>query len=281
VTGDAPPAPYLDELWAALPTLRCCVVVGLPGTGKSLYLRELARRGAELGRAVHLLQWDIARRAWDRHPGVPGLYPELEGVTHPAIRAAANTWVRTAIERWDDTVPDSDLLLVEAPHVGGRFSALARRERDRVEVLLGDVRTAFAVVVPTQGVRGLLRQQRERDLGSASAGAPELGDAGVDVLDALTDSLRDVASALGLRAGTGSGYDPALCRDVMAVVLRHRRIVDVSPDRLLEVSGSVYELREGVRHVVPSDEDVAESLATVGSWSRHDLDSYTESWHAT
>ena len=40
---------------------RLVFVAGLPGTGKSLLIHQLAHLAAGAGRSVHLLQWDVVR----------------------------------------------------------------------------------------------------------------------------------------------------------------------------------------------------------------------------
>jgi hypothetical protein len=73
------------------------------------------------GRAVYLVRWDVARRVFETHPA-GSRYPEVEGVTHPAIRWACGLWVRDAVLRWHlDHSEFAPLLIGEAPLVGNRF----------------------------------------------------------------------------------------------------------------------------------------------------------------
>ena len=88
---------YLEE-----PELKSPIMVeGLPGVGKSLYIRELALAAHAAGRAVHLLQWDVARPAFEL-PGIIARYPERDGVTHAVIRKAVGQWAREAVVQWGD-----------------------------------------------------------------------------------------------------------------------------------------------------------------------------------
>ena len=41
------------------------ILTGLPGVGKSLYVQQLALMAQQSGRQVHLLQWDVARDAFE------------------------------------------------------------------------------------------------------------------------------------------------------------------------------------------------------------------------
>ena len=84
----------IDEgspLFAALATLaadaRLVFLAGLPGTGKSLLIRELAHLAHARGRRIHLLQWDVARPVFEAC-AAGRRYPQDRGVTHGVIRLA-------------------------------------------------------------------------------------------------------------------------------------------------------------------------------------------------
>jgi hypothetical protein len=61
---------------------------GLPGTGKSLLVHQLAHLASRNGGTVHLLQWDVARFVFETSPA-GRRYPLAEGVTHPTPPAGA------------------------------------------------------------------------------------------------------------------------------------------------------------------------------------------------
>jgi adenylylsulfate kinase-like enzyme len=67
---------------------RLVVFAGLPGVGKSLLSQQLALMAHRAGRNVHLLQWDVARQPFATDPYVLTNYPEVDGVTHAAVRKA-------------------------------------------------------------------------------------------------------------------------------------------------------------------------------------------------
>src|SRR5262249_62354910 len=87
VHADRPLAQRLEALAAA----RMVFFSGLPGTGKSLLVHQLAHLAAQVGRRVHLLQWDVARPAFEASPAGQR-YPLAGGVTHALIRKAAGLW---------------------------------------------------------------------------------------------------------------------------------------------------------------------------------------------
>ncbi len=80
--------PRLRDKLQGLATCRFVFMAGLPGTGKSLLVHQLAHLAAGAGRTVHLLQWDVARPLFEASPA-GGRYPLKDGVTHATIRKAA------------------------------------------------------------------------------------------------------------------------------------------------------------------------------------------------
>src|SRR5260370_28918337 len=60
---------------------RMVFVAGMPGTGKSLVIHQLAHLAAAAGRVVHLLQWDVVRPVFEagargpRDPPAAGARP--------------------------------------------------------------------------------------------------------------------------------------------------------------------------------------------------------------
>ncbi|WP_143545791.1 ATP-binding protein [Rhodococcus sp. 14-2470-1a] len=282
MTSATAPAPYLTELWDQLPKLRRIVLVGLPGTGKSLLVKELANTAVNAGRPTRILQWDISRRAWDREPVAQQKFPEIDGVTHAGIRTAMGMWVRSAIAQWNGEAGEGDgLLVVEAPLIGGRFSELASALEDNAEQSLTDATTLFVVIAPVGELRDRLRAQRAQDMDAAADGTPEQHNASADLLDELTDSLRGPAQELGIEARTDSGYDGELYAELMQTVLRHRRTLVIRPDSLMKVTGSVYELGEDIERVWPDAFAVQRSLREVEARSAADLAEHVRTWHQT
>ncbi|MBM7774078.1 putative kinase [Actinokineospora baliensis] len=270
------PAPYLDPLWARLPALRCVVLVGLPGTGKSLLVRELA--AAAIGRRTGVLQWDVARRSWDQDPVARDKYPEIDGVTHAGVRVAMGSWVRSAVADW---FTDDGLLIVEAPLIGGRFAELAHRLDDDAEAVLAAHSTLFTVLAPEDQLREQLRGQRSADMSEAGDDHLERHNASVKLLDELTDSLRTPAAEQGVTARTDSGYDQDLYVALMEKVLKHRHTTVIRPDSLMAVSGSVYALDDRAERVWPNPQQVHRSIAESEALSATALSDRVESWYRT
>jgi hypothetical protein len=241
-------------------TARMVFVAGLPGTGKSLVIHQLAHLAAGEGRTVHLLQWDVARPVFEASRA-GRRYPVIDGVTQPMIRKAAGLWARRAVVAWDRRCPAPEPLLIgETPLVGARLIELARRMGDEAEPLLADAGCRFVIPVPSVEVRRHVEAERERRA-SASRHPREREDAPPHVLRELWRELLVTARALGVAAARADGpYDPVVYRRVYEAVLRHRA-PDVLPlETILPTATmSVYDFAVPCTDLVPSV-DEAEAL---------------------
>src|SRR5262249_18166055 len=109
-----------------------------------------------MGRTVHMLQWDVARPAFEASPAGQR-YPVVHGVTHGVIRQAAGRWARQALVQWQERYPEAHHLLIgETPFVGHRFIELARPYAGTAAKLLRAVSSSFVVPVPSLAVRDCL-----------------------------------------------------------------------------------------------------------------------------
>ena len=230
----------LEEQVSGLAARRMVFFAGIPGTGKSLLVHQLAHLAQSRGRKIHLLQWDVARPVFEASPA-GRRYPLADGVTHAVIRKAAGRWVRHALVGWNERHPVPEHLLIgEVPLVGGRFVELAHRLDDRAELLLTDPSCRFVIAVPSAEVRRFLEAERERR--AVSPLHPrEREDAPPHVLRDLWRDLVGVGRQLGLDV-PGEPYDPAVYRQVYERVLRHRNAEAVALDVILPTDKlSVYD----------------------------------------
>jgi hypothetical protein len=242
----------LEQRLRELARARMVFFAGLPGTGKSFLVHQLAHLAAASGRRVHRLQWDVARPVFEASPAGQR-YPIVNGVTHAVIRKAAGLWARETVVAWNERHPGGeDLLIGEAPFVGGRFVELARPHDDDGEAWLASAACRFVLGVPTRDVRRHLEAERERR--NAHPVHPrEREDAPPRV---MREAWRDLAAA-GRRLGfdVGADYDPIPYRSIYATVLRHRH-VDVLPlaTILPTATLSVYDFAAEAPDVVPEPE---------------------------
>ena len=242
------------------------VFCGIPGVGKSLMLGQLARMAHGAGRPVHLLQWDVARLAFES-PAVLSRYPEVDGVTHAVIRRAAGVWARRAVRDWRTRhYGDDCLLAVEAPLVGGRFAELASplAGAPKDELSLPDTR--FVLVVPSAGVRREIERARGRT--SVSPGHErERADAAPQVVSGLWAEVLRAAGELGIATAGGEGYAPRVYRRVYARALRRRKVDVLALDEMLPTGGrSAHDIGFWAKRLQPSRghaEELADQVASV------------------
>ena len=255
----------------ALGGQRLVFFAGLPGTGKSLLVHQLAHLAGASGRSIHLLQWDVARPPFEASPA--------DGVTHRVIRKAAGLWARHAIARWSERHPDPRHLLIgETPFVGNRFVELAHRLDDRAEPLLAGPSCRFVIVVPSAEVRHFLEAQRERR--AADPLHPrEREDAPPHVLRDLWRDLAAVARQMGISgsdagrvagqesasgAAGGPPFDPVAYRQVYEAVLRHRHVEIVALDTILATEKlSVYDFAIAPLDLAPSEAEAEQFIREV------------------
>ncbi len=270
--------PRLHAQLRALGGQRLVFFAGLPGTGKSLLVHQLAHLAGASGRTIHLLQWDVARPPFEAS-SAGGRYPPADGVTHPVIRKAAGLWARNAIARWSESHPDPRHLLIgETPFVGNRFVELAQRLDDSAESLLGDPSCRFVIAVPSAEVRRFLEAQRERR--AADPLHPrEREDAPPHVLRDLWRDVAAVAHQMGIAgsdAGRGAGqesasgadgptpFDPVVYRRIYEAVLRHRNVEVVALDTILPTEKlSVYDFAIALLDLAPSETEAEQFIREV------------------
>jgi hypothetical protein len=259
-------SPLFAPLAALAREARMVFFAGLPGTGKSLLLRELAHLAHARGRRIHLLQWDVARPVFEASE--PGRrYPQVNGITHGLIRLAAGRWARAAVARWHATQAGPEPLLIgETPFIGHRFIDLARPERDEAEPVLAAPSTRFAIPVPSRALREHLEAERERRA-REPVHPREREDAPPHVLRALWKEVAAAAVALGLvdhAARAGGAYDPAVYQRVYERLLVHRHVVVLAVDRRLPVAGvSAYDVRVPAPDVLPTPDEAARFIREV------------------
>ena len=262
IVEDSPLFAVLDAL---VRDARLVFFAGLPGTGKSLLIRELAHLAHAQGRRIHLLQWDVARPPFEASEA-GRRYPLDHGVTHGVIRLAVGRWARAAVARWHTQHPgEGDLLIGETPFIGHRLIELARPTADDAEPLLMDPATRFVIPVPSRALRAHLEAERERRAREPKH-PREREDAPPQVLQALWRELLGAAVALGLHdpaAGT-TPYDPAIYRRVYERLLirRHAEALGMH-ERLPAADVSAYDFRIAWTDLTPTSDDVAHFIRAV------------------
>lgn len=258
---------------------RCVFFAGLPGVGKSLMIQQAALIAHEAGRAVHLLQWDVARGAFET-PGILGRYPEVDGVTHAAIRKAVGLWAREGVRRWDQAHPEARHLLIgETPLIGNRLIELAQRKDDGVESLLAGREALFFIPAPSREVRQAIEAARAREMANPRH-ERESANAAPDLVRALFQEIARVAGQLGLPASrSGDDYDPDVYVGVYGRLLRLRHTAVLRITSVLPVRTSPYDLAEVASELMPTHDDVDRIMSWVDSRPEAELQREVDDWY--
>ena len=281
-----------SSLYRALAALaadaRIVFLAGLPGTGKSLLVHQLAQLAHARGRAVSLLQWDVARPVVEASDAARP-FPARAGVTHGVVRIAVGRWARAAVARWSaGHAGDGALLIGETPLVGHRLIELARPAADAAEPVLGDAGTRFVIPVPSREVRRHLEAERERRA-ARPLHAREREDAPPEVLRDLWRQIARVGGALGLAGASADDappapYDPDLYAAVYRHVLRRRRAEVLRVDVVLDAGAlSPYDVPVPAVDLRPEGDEVAGLVAAAArDWSDPAaLQGELDGWYAT
>ena len=257
---------------------RCVFFAGPPGVGKSLMIQQLALIAQQRGRAVYLVRWDVARRVFETHPAGTR-YPEVEGVTHPAIRWACGLWVRDAVLRWHLDHPESASLLIgEAPLVGNRFVELAQSRDDRAEDLLQAAATEFIVPVPSVTVRQAIQRSRDQEMRQPRHDQ-DRASATPQVLHDLWQEIQRASQGLGLPgARPGMDYRPQTYAELYGRLLHARRHTVLRIDELLPVKASAHQLGRIAGELTPNHEQTRQLLSEVDSCEPEELERAVLNW---
>jgi len=257
---------------------RCVFLVGLPGVGKSLMLQQLALIADEVGRAVHLLQWDVVRGAFET-PDILKRYPEVNGITHAAIRKAVGLWARDGVRRWDQAHDGTrDMLIGETPLIGNRLIELAQPSDDDVEPLLAGSQSLFLIPAPSRAVRQAIEASRAREMASPRH-KREVANAPPSLVQAYWEELDRVARQLGLaRSGPGDGYEPDVYVSVYRRLLRHRRAATLPITSVLPVRDSPYEMGRVASELTSTPDDVERIMLRVDAQPEAQVQRDVDNW---
>ena len=259
---------------------RCVFFAGLPGVGKSLLLQQLSLIAGEVGRRIHLLQWDVARGPFDA-PEILGRYPEVDGVTHAVIRKAVGLWAREAVGAWHLGQPDpADLLIGEVPLIGNRLIELVQRRDDGVEALLAGEETVFFIPVPSRDVRRVIEAARSREMASPLH-ERERANAVPSLVQALWEEISTVARELGVAGGSGAGdvFEPEVYARVYERLLCHRRPVRLDVTTALPVQASVYDAPAVAGELMPTTGDVERIMAAIEARPEAEVEREVADWY--
>ena len=257
-------------------------LAGLPGTGKSLLLQQCALLAEANGRHVHLLQYDLTRAAFETAENL-ATYPEMDGVTHPAIRKAVGLWARVGLSHWLEHFPEEKhFLLGEVPLIGNRLIELVQPHDDALEPHLADDLTLFLIPVPSTAVRQHIAAAREHSLKHPQH-ANETKDAPPNVMHNIWQQVAQLAQKLGLaevKEKTTATYDPAVYMAVFQHLLRNRHHQTLPIDTILQPTSSAYDFNISGTELAATPEEVAAIMYKINTeYTAESLASAVAHWY--
>ncbi len=244
---------------------RMLFFAGLPGTGKSLLLQQMALLAQAAGRTVHLLQWDVTRAPFETAVHL-ARYPEVDGVTHAAIRKGVGLWARTAVQRWQEQYDNPQHILIgETPLIGNRLVELVQVHEDGAESLLQSEAAQFIVPAPSTRVRAVIEAARAKSIAKPQH-EREAADAPPNVLQMLWQDVNQLAYKLGVVNQTNeeqTSYDTAVYTGIYQYLLRHRHQQTFIIDEIYSTHGSVYEVENIGSELMASPAEVDEIMQMI------------------
>lgn len=253
-------SPVYQTLFNCVNTAKAVVFSGLPGVGKSLYINAFKQLAASEGKEVTVIQWDIARKAFET-AAIAQYFPMGDGIVHNGVKLSAGEWLLATIQDWLSTHQQpEELLLIEAPLVGHRFIELAQIQTDTVlEAFFKSKAFQIIVPIPSKKVRAKIevdRAAQQPDDAKVWTGAKP------SVMLLLWKMICGIANEFG-RTISMEGqppYDPEVYEFVFSRILKHRHFIPLPIHEIFEVDIHDQEDLHKVGSLA-ADEDTANQIA--------------------
>ena len=228
-------SPVFQQLDKLAAEQKVVVFSGLPGVGKSLYIKEFQLIAKSYDRPVDVIQWDVARKAFETE-SILEHFPMGEGTVHNGLKLIAGKWLMDELSLWVDSNWGSDrILLIEAPLVGHRFIELAKISADsELEEILSSTDLAVVMPIPTSTVRAKIEEERRRQVKDDAA---VWSGAKPSVMLMLWKMTCGIANEFGKNIDMSGQppYDSAIYKFVFAEILKHRNFVPLIIDEVFDV----------------------------------------------
>lgn len=268
------------QAFDAATSKRMVFFTGLSGVGKSLYIQQFSKMAEQAGRTIHLLQWDVTRKAFENDEGLTQ-YPEIDGVTHSMIRKAVGLWTRKGLQDWHHQYPGEEHILIgELPLIGNRLIEVVQQHQDSVETLLASEQAQFFLPVPSKAVREHIVGCRSQSIDNPNH-QREAADAPPTVVNAHWEEIRQIAITLELAdKDCAKDYDPAIYSAAYEHLLQHRHSATLPINEILDTQGSVYEVGEIHSELAATQSEACEIFADLESqFTLQQIEVMTEHWH--
>ena len=276
-------SPVYQRLHASAESARAVVFSGLPGVGKSLYITQFKLLAQSLGRHVTMIQWDVARKAFETKE-IAVHFPMGDGVVHNGVKLCAGNWLMDVLNNWLLAQHDeSHLLLIEAPLAGHRFVELAHKQNDvQLEAFLSSAACHFIVPIPSLAVRDKIEAARRAQV---SEDAQVWSGAKPSVMLMVWKMICGVANDLG-RSIPMEGqppYDPEVYEYVYGKILQRRQFMPLIVDEVFDIpiSGEA-ELHDGASLIADSPTALKYAQKLLAQYpDTTQVDEVVASWYLT
>lgn len=262
-------SPVFQKLKTVAASSQIVIFSGLPGVGKSLYIREFQLIAKSLEKPVDVIQWDVARKAFETDY-ISEHFPMGEGTVHNGLKVIAGKWLIDEIELWIEEHADSDrILLIEAPLVGHRFIELVKLNPDtEIESILSADTTKVIMPIPTAEVRQKIEAERARQV---SEDAKVWSGAKPSVMLLLWKMTCGIANEFGKNIDMSGQppYSAEIYEYVFGKILKHRNFVPLIIDE-------VYEVPEQDESSLHADDSIQADAETADHYGKLIIENYSE-----
>ena len=275
-------SPVFKQLKEIAESSQVVIFSGLPGVGKSLYIREFQLIAKSLDIPVDIIQWDVARKAFET-AFIAEHFPMGKGTVHNGLKLIAGKWLIDEVDLWiEQYLKTKRILLVEAPLVGHRFIELVTRNSDSdLEAVLSSSATKVVMPIPSKQVREKIEEDRARQVDESAK--VWLG-AKPSVMLMLWKMTCEIANEFGKQIDLSGQppYDPDIYEFVFGHILKHRNFVSLKIDEVF----SVPEESEAALHSTDSivaDSETADHYGqiVIDNYTEKQLDNITANWYKT
>lgn len=228
-------SPVYQQLLLSARMAEVLVFSGLPGVGKSLYINQFQTLAKKEGRKVTIIQWDIARKAFET-PEIAAQYPMGKGEVHNGLKLIAGAWLIDTIKAWLTTKADKGLLLIEAPLVGHRFVEIAKKQADTAfEDYLSSPAFQVMIPIPSKEVRNKIEADRRAQV---QEDAQQWTGAKPSVMLLLWKMLCGIAKQMGRNIPMDGQppYDPEVYEFVFSKVLQRRHFIPLHIEEIYKIN---------------------------------------------
>jgi len=255
---------------------------GLPGVGKSLYIKEFCRIAQSRGKQIDLIQWDVARKAFETDY-INSHYPMGEGTVHNGLKLIAGKWLMDYVLQWIKSRDDGHrILLIEAPLVGNRFSELVHRQSSiELETYLASAKTKVVVPIPTRRIRSLIEEERARQV---DEDAKVWSGAKPSVMRMLWKDTCAIANEFGMDIDLGDQppYSEGIYEYVYSEILKHRHFEALIIDEVFQVPEHEEDFLHDSSSIQPTAQQ-ADELARelIKTHTQEKIDAIVAKWYKT